>query len=82
MTPLTKKIQRVLAYGGHKDKGLVVSLIPGTQGKSTLSLRTKGCRDEVLCDFDWLWLQLNKLKAQESRTRRPGAARRRSTMAL
>lgn len=82
MTPLTKKLRRVLTTGGHQGKGLVVTLIPGTQGQAVLALNTKGCRDVVMADFDWLWLQLNKLKAQENRTSRPGAARRRSTMDL
>lgn len=82
MTPLTKNVRRVLPSGGHRNKGLVVTLIPGTQGQATLALKTKGCRDEVMCDFDWLWQKLNELKARENKVSRPGSARQRSLLRL
>jgi hypothetical protein len=82
MTPLDKKLQRKTTTGGHRNRGLVVTLYPEAQGQALVSLRTAGCRDEVLCDLDWLWLQLNKKKAQEGHVARPGAARRRSTINL
>lgn len=82
MTPLKTTLTRALSHGGHQGKGLVVKIIPGTQGPATLSLHTKGCRDEVMCDFDWLWQKLNELKARENKVSRPGSARQRSLLRL